>query len=185
MNISESLGFSEAFTARILESYVEFSKRKLNTKSLTPKPADETKLQKLNAAEIKLQELNIAAVKEQDHFDSLNHLRDMAYDTAKSVGFHSNDEKIVIGDFISNIHAEASEFYEAFRANKLDSPCDKSEGMLKCCGESLDCKSEELADLIIRSLDLAATLNIDIARAVRIKNAYNKTRSHRNGNKLT
>ena len=41
----------------------------------------------------------------------------------------------------------------------------------------------ELADAIIRILDLCGALNIDIERAIRAKHEYNKTRSHRHGGK--
>lgn len=50
--------------------------------------------------------------------------------------------------------------------------------------DPLTCAEEELADVIIRALDTAGTLRIDIDRAVRIKHAYNETRPHRHGGKL-
>lgn len=42
----------------------------------------------------------------------------------------------------------------------------------------------ELADALIRILDTARGLGIDIAEMVRTKHAYNLTRSHRHGNKV-
>lgn len=42
----------------------------------------------------------------------------------------------------------------------------------------------ELADILIRTLDLAAALNIDIDQAVYLKMKYNETRPHRHGGKL-
>ena len=63
------------------------------------------------------------------------------------------------------IHSEVSEALEAFRANNLDN------------------FGEELADVLIRVLDCAPGLGIDIEGAVRAKLAYNKTRGHRHGGK--
>ncbi len=117
------------------------------------------------------------------HFESLNLLKDNFYETAKSSGFHSEKE-IIIGNFLCNLHGEVSELWEAYRANKLHEPCDKSKKMLELLGESLTCAEEELADICIRLLDTSKSLNIDIGRAVRIKNEYNKTRPFRHGNKL-
>jgi len=41
----------------------------------------------------------------------------------------------------------------------------------------------EIADSIIRILDMCSHLDIDIQRAVEIKMAYNRTRPHRHGGK--
>ena len=82
------------------------------------------------------------------------------------------------------MHGEVSELWEAWRADALYKPCDKADKMEKLTGVALNCAEEELADIIIRALDTAATLNIDIAKAVKIKNEYNKSREHRHGGKL-
>ncbi len=75
-----------------------------------------------------------------------------------------------------NITGEVSELYEAYRANKLDAPCDKKD-------TGLTCAEEELADIIIRTLDLASAMNVDIGEAILKKHEYNKSRSYRHGNK--
>lgn len=41
----------------------------------------------------------------------------------------------------------------------------------------------ELADAVIRIMDLATTLDIDLQRAMEVKSAYNETRPHRHGGK--
>lgn len=64
------------------------------------------------------------------------------------------------------IHSEASEALEALRVN--DFPAFE----------------EELADTLIRVLDLAGGLGIDMDTAVRTKLAYNRTRGYRHGGKV-
>lgn len=116
------------------------------------------------------------------HYESLDILKEYFYNVSKSKGFHSS-KKINFGDFISNLHGEISELWEAYRANILNKPCDKSEKMETLFGESLTCAEEEVADVLIRLLDIACTLKINLARAVKLKTEYNKTRPYRHGNK--
>lgn len=75
-----------------------------------------------------------------------------------------------------NITGEVSELFEAYRANKLHEPCDKKE-------TGLTCAEEELADIIIRTLDLASAMNVNIGEVILKKHEYNKSRSYRHGNK--
>ncbi len=41
----------------------------------------------------------------------------------------------------------------------------------------------ELADVVIRTMDLAELLDIDLQKMMELKHAYNKTRKHRHGGK--
>lgn len=82
-----------------------------------------------------------------------------------------------------NTIGEVLEHWEAFRRRKLHEPCDKTPGMMELFGETLTNEEEEVADTLIRVLDLAARFDIDIAKAVRIKHGYNRTRSIRHGGK--
>jgi len=66
---------------------------------------------------------------------------------------------------VALIHSEASEALEAFRHDDLAN------------------FGEELADIIIRVLDCAPGLGIDIDLAVRQKMAKNAERGYRHGNK--
>jgi len=85
--------------------------------------------------------------------------------------------------FTANQHGEASEFWEAFRAGKLDQPCDKAQKMRELELPPLTNGEEELADEIIRALDKAFAHGIDVAKAVSVKMAYNSTRPKLHGGK--
>lgn len=87
------------------------------------------------------------------------------------------------------IHAEVSEAVEAMRdpdsierctkCNGANSYCKKCNGTGKALGGSR--VTEELADVIIRVLDLCAAHGLDIGPAVIQKMAYNATRPHKHG----
>lgn len=72
------------------------------------------------------------------------------------------------------IHAEVSETVECFR--ELDPQ------MSEKTPEFLQYE-EELADVIIRVLDLGEYLECDLLGAVKAKHEYNKSRGYRHGNK--
>ncbi len=75
----------------------------------------------------------------------------------------SNDYKIPA--ITALIHSEVSEALEAFRENDQEN------------------FAEELADIIIRTLDCAAGLEVDLDRAVAEKLAKNRLRGFRHGGK--
>lgn len=62
--------------------------------------------------------------------------------------------------------------------------CDKADKMRALDCVPLTCIEEELADILIRTLDTAHAWRVDIDRAVAVKMAYNATRGHRHGGKL-
>ena len=109
---------------------------------------------------------------------SLNELSAYVHANAREKGFHPDDqdELTFIKGTVSNIHGEVSEFWEAARSGQLRKQCDKD--------VHLSCGEEELADIIIRALDTAARLGIDIGNAVVVKHRYNTSRSHMHGGKL-
>lgn len=119
---------------------------------------------------------------------NLNEWSKEAYRLASEKGFHDEDahtslrEQIAV--YTANLHGEASEMWEAYRAGKLHSPCDKAERMVDAGLPPLTCIEEELADILIRVLDTAGALGVDIQRAVETKHAYNKTRPRKHGGKL-
>lgn len=116
----------------------------------------------------------------QTHIDALNELSKAAYDNATIKGFHDKDGQTPIVDnykgWVANLHSEVSELWEAAKTDKLWNLCDKAKD-----GCPLTCEEEELADIIIRALDVANAVSIDIGRSVLLKMAYNATRPHMHG----
>jgi len=105
------------------------------------------------------------------------------YQIAFDHGFHSDSSKPGSGEeatidrvakFVSNLHGEVSELWEAARKGKLKAPCDKE-------GCDLNCVEEELADLVIRAFDCAVVLGVDLGKAILVKSEYNKSRPFMHG----
>lgn len=92
------------------------------------------------------------------------------YDTLTSI--NSSD---VVEKACNNFHNEISELHEAHRKRNLFYPCDK--------GIQLTCLEEELADIMIRIMDFASYMGVDLENAISVKHEFNKTRSYRHGNK--
>ena len=77
------------------------------------------------------------------------------------------------GELIALIHAELSEALEAIRRGNL-----ASKHIPEVSGVE-----EELADVIIRIMDIAFNRKWNIPKALFLKIEYNKTRPHRHGGK--
>lgn len=74
------------------------------------------------------------------------------------------------------IHSEISEALEVYRKFGTPAP-----GRSHPCGHGSF--GEELADAVIRILDLAGFLDIDLEHCILAKHEYNKTRPYRHGGK--
>lgn len=113
--------------------------------------------------------------------EALPALAEAVHANAVEKGFQDPPQDIATMSL--NTIGEVCEHWEAFRKKKLDAPCDKTEGMMELFGETLTNEEEEVADQLIRVLDIARRFKVDIVKAVRIKHGYNRTRSFRHGNK--
>ena len=108
---------------------------------------------------------------------NLNELRDELHTLAKAKGWYDQPETDdqFITRFVANTHGELSELWEAHRKGLLNHPCDKD--------TALTYLEEEMADIIIRTLDACGRLGVDIEKAVMLKHDHNKSRAYRHGGK--
>ena len=109
--------------------------------------------------------------------NALNLIAEEVHENAKSKGFHPIDEpiEVFVANQCNNMHGEIQELWDAWRKGCQDMNCDKP--------VLLSCSEEELADIIIRALDVSERLGIDIGQAIDVKHEYNKTRPHKHGKK--
>lgn len=107
---------------------------------------------------------------------NIKDLQKEAYAIAKEKGWH--DEPRSVGDLIALCHSELSEALEAYRdTGTRPMPIDTT------LQEKPEGFAVELADCIIRIMDMAELYNIDLETVIGWKMAYNKTRSYRHGGK--
>ncbi len=107
---------------------------------------------------------------------SLNELAQSIHACAVRHGWWETERPL--GDIVTNIHSELSEFWEFYRAG-----CPLNEVHYTENGKP-DGAAIELADTIIRILDLAAHLGLDMDALIAEKQAYNEKRPYRHGGKL-
>jgi NTP pyrophosphatase (non-canonical NTP hydrolase) len=114
---------------------------------------------------------------DDNHTKAINDVAERMYLIARDHGFHDRDGSTIIiarmAEFCANLHGEVSELWEAARKGNLDKPCDKP--------VLLTCAEEELADIVIRVMDTAVALHIDLGRAITLKSGYNHTRPFMHG----
>lgn len=79
-----------------------------------------------------------------------------------------------VGELIALIHSEASELLEAFRHGNP-----RSEHIT-----AFSSVEEEMADIVIRVMDMAQAHGVSLGQAIVAKASFNKTRPHKHGNKV-
>ena len=109
----------------------------------------------------------------------LRDIQKAVWRTAEEHGWHGENDTIPVK--LLMIHSEVSEALEEYRNTPPESEVsylyysvdsDKPEGF-----------GIELADIVIRVLDLAEMLGIDLTDLILTKMEYNKSRPYRHGNK--
>lgn len=105
---------------------------------------------------------------------NLNALRDRIHNAAKANGWW-NDERS-FPELLCLVHSEVSEALEEYRGGMAPDTeyvsAGKPEGI-----------PSELADIVIRVLDMCGAYGIDLERVIDQKLAYNATRGHKHGGK--
>ena len=104
--------------------------------------------------------------------ESLNYLSGLVHGIARHKGWYEKPR--IAPELLCLIHSEVSECLEAYRDG------DKMSGKLTNYRET----TIELADVIIRVLDMAAYYGMDIGGAVMAKIHYNEDRPQRHGGKV-
>ncbi len=121
----------------------------------------------------------------------INETAKAAYENAVSKGFYENPPSIA--ERIALIHSEASEALECDRKDKycLMSPLgviemgrqDDDKFVNDFRNYVKDTFEDELVDIMIRVMDLAASREIDLEAHIASKMRYNSLREHKHGKK--
>jgi hypothetical protein len=119
---------------------------------------------------------------------TLNQLAARAFRISEDHGFwpipfdgaqiHTTEQQMLVAQKIALIHSEASEALEDLRVGAIQTKIDPEAG--KVTG-----LPSELVDVLIRTLDLLAAMEVDIDKVVQLKMEYNDKRPMKHGGKLS
>lgn len=104
---------------------------------------------------------------------SLEELIAEAHANAQAKGFW---EEANLGEKLCLIHSEVSEVLEHYRKGTAHEPSSKIPAFTN--------EEEELADIVLRILDLAGHRKVRLVSAMEAKHAYNVTRPYKHGRKF-
>lgn len=118
----------------------------------------------------------------------INNLAKEVHANAIEKGFFDSERNI--GEMLCLIHSEVSEALEADRDNaysKTDisqiNALDDASFKTTFEAEAKNTFEDELADVLIRVMDLAAYKGVDLEQHLQAKMRYNKLRAHKHGKK--
>lgn len=103
---------------------------------------------------------------EEIAYEGLRIAQTLAYRTATEAGWYHGVTTRNFGEVVALMHSELSEALEADRKGLKDDKLPHRDG-----------REVEFADCIIRILDTAAALDLDVAGALIEKNRFNKQRA--------
>ena len=117
-------------------------------------------------------EQRIKMVQDSNFLISFNRIKERVLEINKANGWWDSARNHY--ELIALMHSELSEAVEAMRhGNQPSDHIPEFSGL-----------EEELADTIIRIMDMSASLNLKLGEAIIAKLAYNKGRGNRHGGKL-